>query len=343
MSFPGPQYRSDILTGHQVIVAPLRSCRPSAYLPDPPLNACPDPFAEGRESETPHERFAIRPDNSPTNGPGWALRIVPNRYPVVFFAHEAASASRPSSDSPAMFPSQPAVGEHDVVIECPDSRARMAELSQAEIRQTLAAWRTRLQQLCISPSLRSVCIFRNEGFSAGASLAHCHSQIIATTELTPLDLARHVRAAQHRSKTGNDLIQDLWNAERSASVRLIDESLQFGVCCPFASRTAWHVRFVPKLTSPESFAVASDEVLLDLAGLLKRALASLELSLGHPFSFNLILSHPRIDQPPAFSWFLDLLPRTGRIAGWELLTNIDIINVAPETAAEKIREHWDRA
>ncbi|HQX51656.1 MAG TPA: DUF4931 domain-containing protein [Planctomycetaceae bacterium] len=340
MPFTGPQFRSDVLTGQRVIVAPSRSSRPSACLSDPPLDRFPDPFAEGHESETPDERFAIRPDDSSANGPGWTLRIVPNRYPAVIASSNDQPSSGVSDDGTAMFPWQPAIGEHDVVIECPDSRSRMAELSPVEIQQMLSAWRTRFQQLSTSSSIRSVCIFRNEGFSAGASLAHCHSQIVATTELTPLDLARHERAAQHRLKTGRELVQDLWHAERSESIRLITESSLIGVCCPFASHASWQIRFVPKLTNPESFAVASDNVLRDMAGLLKQALASLECILGSSFSFNLTLAHARIDQPPAFSWFLDLLPRMGRVAGWELLTNIDVVTVAPETAAEKIRHHW---
>ena len=86
-----------------------------------------------------------------------------------------------------------------------------------------------------------------------------------------------------------------------------------------------------------AFADASDAILQDLAELLKSVLIALEKLLDGPFSFNLTLSHPRIDQPAAFSWSLDLLPRTGRIAGWELLTSVDIVSVAPETAAEKIR------
>jgi len=83
MTASSPQFRTDVLTGQQVIVAPLRRHRPSAYLPDPPLSSLIDPFAEGHESETPDERFAIRADDSEPNGPGWMLRVVPNRYPTV--------------------------------------------------------------------------------------------------------------------------------------------------------------------------------------------------------------------------------------------------------------------
>lgn len=348
MTLHGPHIRTDVLTGQQVIIAPRRSQRPSSRLKDPKLDNSIDPFAEGNEHDTPDERFAVRSADSAANGPGWKLRVVPNRYPSVepeatfsspIPAPEAVQFEEPKAvDDATFFPRRPAIGQHDVVIECPDNRSRMAELSVAEVQQTLVAWRTRMQQLMETASLCSVAIFRNEGFSAGASLAHCHSQIVATTELTPLDIKRHGLAIQYRSTTGRDLVQDLWQAERLHHVRVVAETANFGVYCPFASRTSWQIRFQPKYAQPASLADASDAMLLDLATLLKDAFKHLEQSCGGPFAFNLILSHPRIDESPAFAWYLDLLPRTGRIAGWELLTNVDIVTVAPETAAMILRE-----
>ena len=348
MTLHGPHIRTDVLTGQKVIVAPRRSQRPSSSLRDLSLDDSIDPFAEGNEHDTPNERFAIRTADSSANGPGWKLRIVPNRYPAVESEatfSEPKSTSSPSqfkqtaaADAVAFFPSRPAVGQHDVVIECPDKRSRMVELSVAEVHQTLIAWRTRMRQLMETPSICSVAIFRNEGFSAGASLAHCHSQIVATTEQTPLDAKRHELAIHHRSKTGRDLVQDLWQAEQQHQVRVITETPMFGVYCPFASRTSWHVRFQPTHSQPASIVDSSDAILLELATLLKDALKSLEQILEGPFAFNLTLSHSRIDQSSAFSWYLDLLPRTGRIAGWELLSSIDIVTTSPEMAATMMRE-----
>ncbi len=353
MTLHGPHIRTDVLTGQQVIVAPRRSQRPSSRLSDPILDLTIDPFAEGNEHDTPDERFAVRAADSSANGPGWNLRVVPNRYPSVesetAFSATTFSATMATSqfgqgeqtelaDDLTFFPSRPAIGQHDVVIECPDNRCRMVELSVAEIQQTFIAWRTRMQQLLATPSICGVAIFRNEGFSAGASLAHCHSQIVATTELTPLDIKRHELAIQHRSTTGRDLVQDLWQAEIRNSVRVIKATANFGIYCPFASRTSWQVRFQPTHMQPASLADASDDMLLDLATSLKDALKNLEQILEGPFAFNLALSHPRIDQLPTFSWYLDLLPRTGRVAGWELLTNVDIVTVTPEAAALNLRE-----
>ena len=349
-----PELRMDVLTGQRVIIAPLRSERPFAVVPDVVLSRSDDPFAEGCESETPPERFAVRGDASSLDGPGWKLRVVPNRFPAVVSSHRAGL--QPASDSTVdgrlaacptvssqpecelgMFPCEPAIGEHDVVIECPDSRSRLVDLSVDEIAAVLSAWRTRVQQLDVGGLYSSVAVFRNEGFSAGASLAHCHSQVIASKQLTPFDGERHVRATQHRRHTGRDLVGDLMAAERADGRRIIRIENHYTVLCPFASRTSWHVRFVPVDGLPWSLADASDVSLAALARLLKSVLASLEAAIGSAFSFNLILPHPRIDRPPEFRWMLDLLPRTGRIAGWELLSGVDIVTVSPEHAAAVLR------
>jgi len=333
---PTPEFRTDILTGLQVLVAPVRSSRPSAVHPEPTLTASEDPFAEGNEHETPDERFAVRDAGSSVNGPGWQLRIVPNRYPAVALPEEDWNSDSTATSSP-FFPAQPAWGEHDVVVECPDSRSRMADLSMTEVQRIFSAWRTRMQQWAQSGELPYVSVFRNEGFSAGASLAHCHSQMIAYQQPSPLDLERQARAISHRQKSATEITLDLLNAERAAGTRMICETTHFAVCCPFASRTAWHVRFIPASPEPVPFSATADAQIEELATLVKSTLTHLEHIMGGPFSFNLTLPHPRLNQPMEFRWMLDLLPRTGRTAGWEFLTAVDILTVTPEHAAAQLR------
>lgn len=351
-----PEIRTDVLTGMKVIVAPARSLRPSARHPEPPLSRSNDPFAEGNEAETPQERFAIRRDGSIPNGPGWQLRVVPNRYPAFLPNPSVVPPVSLSGGEPAcrdittedtiedtgvsssnLFPSEPAFGEHDVVIECPDSRTRLAELSTHEVQRIFSAWRTRVQHLSEARKFSSVAVFRNEGFSAGASLAHCHSQIIASEQPSPLDLERDRRSRRYLKETARELMLDLLNAERADGRRIICETSGFAVFCPWAPRTSWHVRFVPLQDRHRSFTSVTDDVLLELAGLLKGILEKLELALGGPFSFNITLPHPLLDYPPHFRWMMDLLPRTSRAAGWEFLSGVDIVSVPPEYSAEMLR------
>lgn len=332
-----PEYRTDVLTGLISLVAPARSARPSARHPEPQIAQKDDPFAEGSESETPHESFAVRAPGTAPNTPGWKIRVVPNRYPAVVPVTTSKSDAIRENSATSLFPSATAFGEHEVVIECPDSRSRLVDLSHDEITGVLRAWRQRIQHLTQSGLFQSVAVFRNEGFSAGASLAHCHSQIIAARHLTPLDQQRHQLAAEHQQSTGRELLMDLAQAERSDQRRIILETQSFLALCPFASRAPWHVRFIPLLAGPTSFADASDYCLSELACLLKQTIQTLESALDGTFSFNLILPHPRLDLPPQYRWMLEILPRLGRHAGWEYLSNVEIVTVAPEHAAATLR------
>ena len=83
-----PEYRRDPVTGRWVLIAPERAARPLALSHvkphdrrDTERDRC--PFCEGREENTPLERFAIRAPGSVANGPGWQLRVVPNKFPAV--------------------------------------------------------------------------------------------------------------------------------------------------------------------------------------------------------------------------------------------------------------------
>lgn len=326
------------MTGLVSLIAPARSTRPSARHPEPTIARADDPFAEGSEAETPNESFAVRVPGTAPNTPGWNLRVVPNRYPAVVPVNASKPGANDSNPAFDLFPSAAAFGAHEVVIECPDSRSRLADLSHAEVTQVLFAWRQRVKHLTESGKYQSLAVFRNEGFSAGASLTHCHSQIIAAQTLTPLDQERHARAVEHWRRTGRELLMDLVEAERVEQQRVVLETHDFSVLCPFASRAPWQVRLVPLQVGPASFGNASDHCLSELARILKQTIHALEVALDGTFSFNLILPHPRLDQPPQFRWMLELLPRIGRHAGWEYLSNVEIVTVAPEYSAATLRK-----
>lgn len=99
----------DPLTGYRTIVAGDRAERPGAIPPippAPPIDPAGDPFAEGNESRTPPEVYAVRPGGGAADGPGWTVRVVPNLYPAL-----DPSATRPAPDAaPDLFHAEPAQG-----------------------------------------------------------------------------------------------------------------------------------------------------------------------------------------------------------------------------------------
>lgn len=329
------ELRTDVLCGRQSIIAVQRGARQGAMRSDVPLAVLSDPFAAGSESETPGELWAIREPGTQPNTPGWRLRVVPNRYPIPVSATVGTESLPAEGAASEFFPWVPFDGAHEVVIECPDQRTRLVELTSAELADVFGAWRDRVQCLGASGAYRSVAVFRNEGFSAGASLAHCHSQILATDYVPALLQERHRRSRVHFERTGRCLVRDLLLAEQRDGRRMIRLDDQLAIWCPFAARTAWHIRFLP--LCGEHFSLASDGVLRVLAGALRRTAEVLESLIGAGYAFNLTVVQPRLDEPSVFPWFVDLMPRVTRQAGWELFSDIDVIPIAPEQSAQQLR------
>ena len=335
------ELRVDVLTGRRVILVPGRAARQNAVHRDPPLSVKFDPFAEGAEAETPGECFAVRPCGTPANGPGWLLRVVPNRYPIAGDADDAGQQRLVASDEfpggAGLFPATAFSGRHEVVIECPDGRSRLLELSREEVMRIFAAWRERCRALISEGKYRTLAVYRNEGFSAGASLPHCHSQILAASSLATLDEARLERAAVYRSATDGDLLSALLAAEQADGSRLVMRTENLLVLCPFAPRSAWHVRFIPWPALPQFFDAASDGILSELAELLLRVLAGIETVCGQQVSMNLAIAQAPVDRPAEWSWMLELYPRLTKQAGWELLTDEETFPGRPEDWAHALR------
>jgi UDPglucose--hexose-1-phosphate uridylyltransferase len=332
------ELRVDVLTGRRVILVPGRAARQNAVHSDPPLLVQYDPFAEGAEAETPGECFAVRSVGTPANGPGWSLRVVPNRYPIAVDTGEPKRAGNEDLlNGAGLFPAAEFSGRHEVVIECPDSRSRLLELSHDEVVRVFAAWRERCRSLIAADRYRTLAVYRNEGFSAGASLPHCHSQILATSSLSVLDETRLRRATAYRSASCKGLLNDLLAAEQADGSRIVMKTARLLVLCPFAPRSAWHVRFAPWPAVPAFFDTAIDEILSELADVLLRVLAGIESVCGQQISMNLAIAQSPVDRPAEWSWMLELFPRLTKQAGWELLTDEETFPGRPEDWARALR------
>ena len=80
-----PELRKDPIVGRWVIIAHERAKRPHDFKSDvlQQVEGGLCPFCEGQEHDTPGEVFSVREPGSVPNGPGWSLRVVPNKYPAV--------------------------------------------------------------------------------------------------------------------------------------------------------------------------------------------------------------------------------------------------------------------
>lgn len=332
--------RTDVLTGRQVIVAPERGSRPGACSSEPTLTnpESGDPFLEGREFKTPHEKLALRRDDTSPDQTGWLIRVIPNQFPAVRPNNlQEASANfvtgREVVDS-TLHRQISASGHHEIVIESPRPESCFADLSVAEAVRIVLAWQRRVRDLETLNGIRSVTVFKNEGFSAGASLPHVHSQILAM-HTVPLEMqTRELRMDKYRTATGHRLLKVLCEEEIRKQERVIDLAEDSVLLCPFAGRVGWQMRCIPQ-HSDASFSMTSESVVVQMASQLWAAARSLRHCAGR-LALNLTLVQP-MHARNAADWFLELLPRPARLAGFELATDVDIVTIPPEAAAEQLR------
>ena len=184
-----PELRKDPVVGRWVIISTERGRRPSDF-PSQPVQAqggnC--VFCPHNESKTPPEILAIRHPDSEANGPGWSLRVVPNKFPALRIEGEL----EPSGEG--LYDRMNGVGAHEVVIETPDHTATLATLSPDAVADVLLAFRDRVVDLKKDPRFDYILVFKNHGAAAGASLEHPHSQLIATP-IIPIMVSEELKGA----------------------------------------------------------------------------------------------------------------------------------------------------
>jgi UDPglucose--hexose-1-phosphate uridylyltransferase len=311
MSRKFPQLRRDPIIDRWVLIAPERASRPGALVAHP--DELPDhdddcPFCEGREVRTPPELLAVRPINPRPNGPGWKIRVVPNRYPAA----------------------RDAVGSHELIVECPRHEVSLAHLSAEQIAEVFRAVRDRMRSRKEEGQWRYAQWFKNHGTAAGASLSHAHSQMICLPDVPPI-VQMEVDAV---NQAGECLFCRLGRVEMETGERVVFDDGEYIAMAANAGRFPFETWLMPKVHQA-CFDEVSDRGIPTLAGTLRRILQRIDQVLGRP-GYNLIL-HTGPWTQADFHWHFELLPRITGIAGFELGANIFINPVPPEEAARQLR------
>jgi UDPglucose--hexose-1-phosphate uridylyltransferase len=333
-----PEIRIDPLTGLRTIVAAERARRPggSWRIPEAaPLDPESDPFLEGHEERTPPEVFALRPNGGRPDGPGWTVRVVPNLYPSLATAEDPEPAAAPDPlatgrGEPDLFPARPAVGANEVIVNGPGAAASLLDLEPAQVEIAMDVWRERMRA---HGDAAYVHLSLNEGPEAGASLPHTHAQLYALP-FVPAAIARErERFTAYWGRTqGRNLLEDLLQEEVRRAERVVAIDSEAVALCPFASRVPYQLQVIPRRPRAR---FEGDGPLG--AALLHQLLGRLRTVLGRLPPLNLWV---RTAPPGAehFCWRIDLLPRLTQLAGLEMGTGVNLNVVAPERAAEELRD-----
>jgi UDPglucose--hexose-1-phosphate uridylyltransferase len=326
-----PELRIDPLTGLRVVLAPARADRPfsfeSSTTHEDARAEC--PLCEGHESWTPPETYAVRSGGGEPDTPGWTVRAVPNKYPLL----EAGDPGPPEDPlaagrgDPELLVSGRATGHHEVIVHAPEHHASMTELDVEQFERAVEGWRVRSRA---HADAACVHVMVNEGPAAGASLEHSHAQLYALDFVPALIARERERFTAHNTRTmGGCLLCDLLQEEVRRRERVVAVDDEAVLLAPFAARSPYELQLVPRRHEPR-FADGQDGARLLHEGLLK-----LKERLGAAPPMNLwVRTAPRGAQH--FHWHVDVVPRLTKLAGFELGTGLGVNIVPPERVAREL-------
>lgn len=328
------ELRQDVTTGDWVVIAPERGKRPGEWVPKDKTAdklaaydaAC--PFCVGNEELLP----AIIAE-TPSDGPsGWRTRVVANKFPA--FSPDPNESYR----TQGIYSTRMSSGHHEVIIETPRHDADITNMSHDEVAVIISTYRERCVALASRTRFGYVILFRNHGKSAGASLRHPHSQVIALTVASPRQRLTDKLAQDHFQNTGLCICCELLEFEKLETIRVVRENSAFIAIVPFAAASPFELWIVPK-RHQASFAEIMLSEQAELAEMLRQLLNAYRIVLGDP-PYNFVIVSGPIDEvaAPHRHWRLRMVPNLVKPGGFELGTGLSINPSAPEEDAASIRE-----
>ncbi len=329
-----PELRKDPVSGRWVIIASDRSNRPHLF---PKMGAAPRtdpsvcPFCPGHEEETPSELFALRTPGTLPDHPGWTVRSMPNKFPALRIEGDL------NREGVGVYDKMNGVGAHEVIVETPNHDEDLVDLSPERIAAVLEVCQIRVNDLANDERFRFVLLFKNQGESAGASVGHAHTQLIATPVIPKRVLEELEGARYYYNHRERCIFCDIVKQELSDGSRLVDQTPRFIALAPFAARFPFEVWVMPK-PHQAAFRHLGAVDRLEFATLLRRVLRRHTLSIGNAaFNYMFHSSPFGLENNPEYHWHLEIIPRLTNVAGFEWGTGFYINPTPPEEAAAAMR------
>jgi UDPglucose--hexose-1-phosphate uridylyltransferase len=338
------EFRKDIVSGDWILVASKRGRRPVFFNHDKktdwrklPHKDCPfdDPQKSGNGKPIFWLSAPIKSGGGKVAKPNikdWFVQVISNKFPAV-----SPSKICPIPGSFGWHSIMAGVGFHEVVITRPHDRS-LSEMTKEEATLVLRAYVERMLALREEKCVEYTSVFHNHGRSAGASVVHPHSQIIALPIIPP-DVARSFEGSRrYFTEHGHCVHCTMLEWELAEKDWIIFQNEHFIALAPYASRVSYEVRVYPKWHASH-FEEMDEEKLCYLAEALTESLRRLRIVLGDPdYNFFLHTAPTKEKYMEHYHWHFEILPKTGIWAGLELGTGIDIISTSPEEAAKELRK-----
>lgn len=326
-----PELRLNPVTREWVIIATERAKRPmefkTQYLqrPGQPPYLATCPFCAGNESKTPEEHLRL------ADASGWRIRVVANKYPAVISDGERIRKQDGIKKTVS------GVGVHEVIIEHQRHNLSTALFDQKHFEDIMSVYKNRFIEAYRDPRVEHVIIFKNHGESAGTTVVHPHTQLIATP-VVPVQFRDRVQAAMHYfDDTGECLMCAIIKREREEKIRVVVDTDNFLTFIPYAALSPFHLWIFPKRHSAAFSTISVDES-KELAYHLKTVLLKIYWGLDDPdYNFVIRSSRPQDAGNEYCHWYISIVPRLTKSAGFEIGSGMYINTSLPEESAEFLR------
>ncbi len=330
-----PELRKDPILSRWVIISPEREKRPIDFPEEKKKflgGFC--PFCPGNESKTPPELLVIHSTDTEHKSAAWSLRVVPNRYPALVVEGELVR------EGEGMYDRISGIGAHEVIIETPDHNQTYTSMTSMAIENIFWAFQQRILDLKRDIRFRYFMIFKNHGESAGASLEHSHSQLIALPIVPKRVMEEMHGASSHFNYKERCIFCDIIRQEMvvSQQERVVCYNESFLALAPFASRFPFEVWIIPRRHF-HHFENLQGQGLGELTSLFQEVMQRLEGLLDNP-DYNFILHNAPVGDEAReyYHWHLEIFPKLTHVAGFEWGSGFYINHTPPELAAQMLRD-----
>jgi UDPglucose--hexose-1-phosphate uridylyltransferase len=231
------------------------------------------------------------------------------------------------------------IGAHEVIVETPLHTQTLTGMDVPSVRNVFVAYRERTLDLLKDRRFKFVMIFKNSGSTAGASLAHSHSQLIALP-IIPSRLSEEIKGSLNYYKSKDRCVFcDIVAQESEERKRIIYENDHFIAISPFASRFPFEAWILPKRHEESFLSSKHDDNYLSIADAISTVLRKHEKILNSPpYNYMIHTAPVELSGAPYYHWHIEITPRLTKQAGFEWGTGFYINPTPPEEATIYLQE-----
>jgi UDPglucose--hexose-1-phosphate uridylyltransferase len=322
------ELRQNMATKEWVIIANERAKRPDQYIADhahvttemQAAFSANCPFCPG------NEELDLSVEQFPATGL-WKTRVVYNKYPAL------SRNGNPARTFDGVHRRISGVGHHEIVVEHPLHNKTLALMTPAEIQLVLETFYSRGWSIRKDSRIEQIVYFKNHGERAGASLKHPHSQIIGLP-VVPTDIRHRIEEARrYFDDNGKCVFCTMMSDELEKKERLIAANDHFVAFILYAAPSPFHIWILPRQHSVSYLYSQPDEISA-LAEMLWLVLRKLYVGLHDP-AYNLIIRSAPVKEisNDYLHWYVTVIPRLSRTAGFEMGSGMYINPALPEESA----------